>query len=136
MCKQHLVEASQEQEKAVVPEIEIHSCEEPFTEVSKMTRLYAAVLQTATFQDREILHAVHATKQQRHCLIYNALHKMSSQVYLPSHMFISLFSKDVLRSISFIFVIGKRAKSENRMQYWNRKRQPKRVLQEHCQLHA
>lgn len=33
MCKQHLVEASQELEKRVVPEIEIQSCEEPFEEV-------------------------------------------------------------------------------------------------------
>lgn len=34
MCKQHLVEVSQEeQEKTVVPEIEIQSCVEPFVEV-------------------------------------------------------------------------------------------------------
>jgi len=39
MCKQHLVEVSQEErEKTVVPEIEIQSCVEPFVEVvvSKM----------------------------------------------------------------------------------------------------
>ena len=45
MCKQHLVEASQEQEKAVVPEIEIQLCEEPFEEVSMKDSLYVAVLQ-------------------------------------------------------------------------------------------
>jgi len=39
MCKQRLVEVSQEErEKTVVPEIEIQSCVEPFVEVvvSKM----------------------------------------------------------------------------------------------------
>lgn len=36
ICKQHLVEASQEErEKTVVPEIEIQSCVEPFAEISK-----------------------------------------------------------------------------------------------------
>ena len=70
MCKQHLVDVSQEErEKSVVPEIEIQSCVEPFAEVSKRTRLYTR-LQRIPFNIESLRRMFNEKWQTQACFLF------------------------------------------------------------------
>lgn len=70
MCKQHLVDVSQEErEKSVVPEIKIQSYVEPFAEVSKRTRLYTR-LQRIPFNIESLRRMFNEKWQTQACFLF------------------------------------------------------------------